>query len=120
MKKLLCLFFTVFLLSACDDFPDAPFGFKWGQSVKDTLAQNIEGLKVEGDEKKFVFADSDSAPIPSTYTGRYHLMFIPGRGLTHISFSVLVDKNSKEFIEGANVYKDIGDFLDKNMELLYL
>lgn len=74
MKKLLCVFFTVFLLSACDNMPDAPFGFKWGQSVKYTLEQNIEDLKIEGDEKKIVFAASDSAPLPSTYAGRYNLI----------------------------------------------
>lgn len=87
MKKLLCLFFAVFFLSACDDLPEAPFGFKWGQSVKDTLAQNIDGLKVDGDEKKVVFAASDSAPIPSTYAGRYNLMFIAGRGLRKVRTS---------------------------------
>lgn len=113
MKKLLCLFITTFLLSACHDLPDAPFGFEWGQSVKDTVAQNIEGFKVEGDEKKVVFAASDSAPIPSTYAGRYNLMFIAGRGLTHITFSVNVDKDSTSFIEGAKVYKDISNILDR-------
>jgi len=39
-------------------------------------------------------------------------MFIAGRGLTHITFSVNVDKNSTSFIEGAKVYKDISNILD--------
>ena len=101
-------------LVGCDSKPDAPFGFKWGQTVKETVAQNLKGAKVDGDDGDILaFISADSAPQPVQYDGRYYLSFIPSLGLTSATFSTPVDKGGPFFNEGRTVYNAIAKKLDE-------
>lgn len=103
----------VSFLAGCDNKPDAPFGLKWGQSVKETIGQNLKGAKVDGDENLVVFIHADSAPEPVQYRGRYFFVFSSGEGLTSASFSTQVDENGVFFNEGRSVYDSISKKLEE-------
>lgn len=96
----------ILFLAGCDNKPDAPFGFKWGQTIQQTVDQKLAGTKV--DDSGFIgFISADTAPAPASFNGRYFLGFIGGLGLTSVSFSTPVDTNGYFFNEGKVVYGDM-------------
>jgi len=113
VKKLLAVAMAVLFIAGCDSKPDAPFGFKWGQTVKQTLSQNLKDAKVSGNEDTLIFISAHSAPQPVPYSGWYRLVFTPGVGLTSASFSTPVDEGGFFFNEGRNVYSSISKKLEE-------
>jgi len=100
-------------LAGCDQKPQAPFGFEWGQTIEKTKTQNLRKMDVNDEYSYVTFIHADSAPDPSAYSGRYFLVFRPKFGLTNISFSKDVDQSSMLFDEGQRIYNDIAAKLEK-------
>lgn len=113
MKKLLAVAVAVLFIAGCDSKPDAPFGFKWGQTVNETVAQNLKNSDVRGDESLVSFIHADSAPEPVQYKGRYFLTFYPEFGLTTASFLTEVDEESVFFNQGRVIYNQINKKLEE-------
>ncbi len=112
VKKLFILGLALFL-QGCDNKPVAPFGFKWGQTVEQTINQNLEGAEISDKNDVIAFISADSAPEPVQYEGRYYLSFMKGLGLTSASFSTNVDRNSYFFNQGRNIYSSISQKLEE-------
>ncbi len=103
---------AIFFLTGCDNKPDAPFGFKWGQTIQQTIDQKLAGTKVNN--TGFVgFISADTAPKPASFEGRYFLGFMGGLGLTSVSFSTPVDANGYFFNQGRKVYGDMSQKLEQ-------
>ena len=103
---------AIFLLTGCDNKPDAPFGFKWGQTIQQTIDQKLAGTKVNN--TGFVgFISADTAPKPASFEGRYFLGFMGGLGLTSVSFSTPVEANGYFFNQGRKVYGDMSQKLEQ-------
>lgn len=115
MKKIAIMgaMLAVLLVSGCDRKPEAPFGLKWGQTVKQTLAQNLKNAKLTGDDSILAFIHADSVPEPVQYKGRYYLTFSPELGLTSVTFSTKVDEESIYFNQGRTIYSQISKRLEE-------
>lgn len=113
MKKLLAVAVAVLFIVGCDSKPDAPFGFKWGQTVKETVSQNLKNADVENVSDLMTFIHADSAPEPVQYVGRYFLTFYPEFGLTSALFSAKVDEESVFFNQGRTIYNQISKKLEE-------
>lgn len=111
-KKILIASFLM-ALAGCDQKPQAPFGFEWGQTIEKTKSQNLRNMDLDYEYSYVTFIHADSAPEPSVYSGKYFLAFRPKFGLTNISFSKDVDQSSMLFDEGRKIYNDIAEKLEE-------
>lgn len=113
MKNTILVALLVVLVSGCDSKPKAPFGFEWGQTVDETISQNLKGAKVSDKDSFLAFVSAESAPEPVQYEGKYFLSFTKGLGLTSATFSTGVDKNGYFFNQGRTTYNSIAQKLEE-------
>lgn len=108
MKKLIFIITCVIGLYGCDNKPEAPFGFKWGQSVEDVKKLSLPNFKVEGDPNLVQFVHVDGSPNKELDAERFFLVFEPNDGLTTITMqSKSVDKDGYYFKEGRELYQKL-------------
>lgn len=99
---------------ACDKKPEAPFGFKWGQSVSDVKKLKLKEFKVTDDIEGMQFASSDSSPKGVADADSYSLSFLPLNGLYLITMHTKgVDKSTSDGSEGKALYNRISLILEE-------
>lgn len=101
-------------LVGCDNKPNAPFGFKWGQTVDDIKKENLPGFEVHGDSGLVQFVTVKNAPSDAYDASSFHLSFMPINGLTGITmFSKGVDASSYYFNDGKTLYNKLAAMLEE-------
>ncbi|CNE63478.1 Uncharacterised protein [Yersinia rohdei] len=104
----MCLF-----IAGCDQKPEAPFGFKWGQSLSEVEKLELSKFKVDGEPTFMQFASVDNAPQEVYDAQWFQLAFMPASGLMGITmFSNGVDENSYYFNTGRTLYNKLSLMLE--------
>lgn len=104
----MCLF-----IAGCDQKPEAPFGFKWGQSISEVEKLGLSKFKVDGEPTYLQIASVDSAP-QEVYDAKWFILsFMPDSGLMGITmYSKGVDENSYYFNTGRALYNKLSLMLE--------
>ncbi|WP_145562697.1 hypothetical protein [Yersinia aldovae] len=116
MKKVAAILIIAcsIVLAGCDQKPQAPFGFKWGQSVEDVKNLNLPNFKLDGEANTVQIVSTDGSPSKAYDAERFILVFIPPLGLTNVKmYSKLVDENSFYFNNGRNLYSKLSSMLEE-------
>lgn len=106
VKKVILLLLGCLALVACDKKPEAPFGFKWGQTAHSIKSMNLNGfyqISLDGGDSQILVKQS---PIKSPPISEYFLFVSGPKGLilaegrtpvVDISQSSGRDKLSKDY-----------------------
>lgn len=116
MKKVAAILIIAcsIVLAGCDQKPQAPFGFKWGQSAEDVKKLGLPDFKLDGDPGGLQFAYTKRAPSEVYDADRFSLVFMPHLGLTNVRMSSkLVDENSFYFNNGRMLYLKLSSMLEE-------
>ncbi|WP_145574174.1 hypothetical protein [Yersinia alsatica] len=116
MKKVAAILIIAcsIVLAGCDQKPQAPFGFKWGQSVEDVKKLSLPDFKVDGEANTVQIVSTDGAPSKVYDAERFLLVFMPHLGLTNIKmYSKSVDENSFYFNNGRSLYLKLSSMLEE-------
>lgn len=104
----MCLF-----IAGCDQKPEAPFGFKWGQSISEVEKLGLSKFKTDSEPNFMQFASVDNAPQEVYDAKWFQLAFMPASGLMGITmFSKGVDENSYYFNTGRTLYNKLSLMLE--------
>ncbi len=102
------------LLAGCDNKPDAPFGFKWGQTVEDIKKESLPGFKVSGNTDSTQFIVVKQSPEVEVDADYFLLFLSPSQGLDGVNmFSKGVDSESFYFNEGKSLYGKLSSMLEE-------
>ncbi|WGL99178.1 hypothetical protein QE177_04665 [Arsenophonus sp. aPb] len=109
MKRVMLAALAVIVLSGCDNRPDAPFGFKWGQSVEEIKKLNLKDIDCSEGKDKYkgqAFCTAKTSPDDKSEYNEYFLEFTENKGLFNIVRMRLYDKsalvNVKKIFEKLN------------------
>ncbi|OVZ98990.1 hypothetical protein CBW53_03015 [Yersinia frederiksenii] len=118
MKRIFLILMACVFLSACDNKPDAPFGFKWGQSIEDVKKLDLPGFEVDEYGSGLSIASAQSAPSDVYDAGHFGLTFMQPVGLMRIiMLSETVDKDDFNFNDGKALYQKISSMLEEKYAL---
>ncbi|MEY1578881.1 hypothetical protein P2E05_12205 [Providencia stuartii] len=92
MKKIMITALLALFLSGCDNSPPAPYGFKWGQSMEEVKALNLEGVS-ECSGITCVLSDT-----PDNTKGKTVIIFDHELGLVQVVHSEELEKVNKNIV----------------------